>query len=217
MTNATILPRPAAPRATRLSRTAALARRAAPLLLAALAACGDGNGPTESSGASTIRFTYSGSGPEGSVQGTYEAKGDPGLATAPITQTFALGQRVASQNTFRVISNVAHPAQGTADFAGVVIPRLDVGTVDIDGVCPGELCPEVSLALEVETGGVFDQAKYSCYLYEGRIRLNAISDGRAKGTFSGTGRCLAQEGTEDLDDFTITGGTFDVKVIDVAS
>ncbi|HST63175.1 MAG TPA: hypothetical protein VLK84_30980 [Longimicrobium sp.] len=212
MTNATILPRSTAPRAARFARTAALS-----LLLAALAACGDNDGPTESAGASTIRFSYSGSGPEGSVQGTYEAQGDPSLAGAQITQTFAIGQRVASQTAFRVLSNVAHPAQQTADFADVTIPRLDVGSAEIDGVCPGELCPEVSLALEVQTTGVFDQAKYSCYLYEGRIRLNSISDNRAKGTFSGTGRCLGQEGTADLDQFIITGGTFDVKVIDVAS
>jgi hypothetical protein len=217
MTNATILPRPAAPRAARLSWTAALARSAAPLLLAALAACGDNDGPLGSSGASIIRFSYSGSGPEGSVQGTYEAKGDPDRSAAPITQTWALGQRVTSQGAFRVVSNVAQPAQQTANFADVTIPRLTVGSADIDGVCPGELCPEVSLALEVSTAGVFDQAKYSCYLYDGRIRLTSISDGRAKGTFAGTGRCLGQEGTADLDEFVITGGTFDVKVIDVPS
>lgn len=212
MTNATILPRSAAPRAVRLARTAAL-----PLLLAALAACGDSDGPTESSGPSIIRFSYTGSGPEGSVQGTYEAKGDPSLAGAQLTQTFALGQRVSSESTFRVLSNVAHPAQQTADFAGVVIPRLDAGSAAIDGICPGEVCPGVSLALEVSTAGVFDQAKYSCYLDSGSIRLTSISEGRAKGTFSGTGGCLGQEGTADLDQFVITGGTFDVKVINVPS
>lgn len=111
---------------------------------------------------------------------------------------------------------MAQPAQQTADFAGVVIPRVSAGSVEIDGMCPGELCPEVSLALEVRTDDVFDQARYSCSLEDGTIRIESISGGRAKGTFSGTGRCTGQPGTEDLDEFAITGGTFNVKVIDVA-
>lgn len=215
MTNTTLLARPAA-RAGRFARTAARLT-AAPLLLAALSACGDGNGPTQSAEPSSIRFIYSGSGPEGSVQGTYEAKGDPEQLVPQLTQTYVIGQRVAQQGVLRVRSNVAYPAQRTADLAGVVIPRLEVGAVEIDGVCPGEVCAEVSLGLEVETGGIFDQARYSCYLYDGRIRLDAVSDGRARGTFAGTGRCLGQEGTADLDEFIISGGTFDVNVIDVPS
>lgn len=215
MTYATILPRPAAPRAARFARTAALARTAAPLLLAALAACGGSDGPAES-GPSSIRLTYSASGPEGVVvQGTYEAQGDPRSPIAPITQTFALGRRSTGEGTLEVMSNVARSSENEADFASVTIPRLTVGSVAIEGICPGETCAAVSLALAVKTNLTFSQARYSCYLDSGTIRVTAISDDRAKGTFSGTGACLAAEGFEDLEQFTITGGTFDVKVRDL--
>jgi hypothetical protein len=208
MTNATILPRSTA---LRFARTAALS-----LLLAALAACGDDPaGPGD--GPSSIHFSFRGSGPERTVEGIYEVDGDPVLAGTQITQTFAIGQRVSGESTLRVLTNWFHPAQGTADFAWVTVPRLTVGTVAIDGVCPGETCAGVTLALEVQTGAVFDQAKYSCDLYDGTVRINSISSGRATGTFSGTGRCTGQPGTADLDEFRITGGTFDVNVIDVAS
>ncbi|HYW10596.1 MAG TPA: hypothetical protein VE871_01535 [Longimicrobium sp.] len=132
-------------------------------------------------------------------------------------QTFAIGQRVSRESTLRVMTNWFHDAQGTADFAGVTIPRLTEGAVAIDGICTGESCAGVTLALEVQTGGVFDQAKYSCHLYDGTVRINSISNGRATGTFSGTGRCTGQPGTANLDEFRITGGTFDVNVMDVAS
>ena len=216
MTHATVLSHPAAPRAARFARTAALARAAAPLLLAALAACG-GDGPTGSSGQSSVHLRYGGSGNQGTINGTYQAEGDPSLTLPPITQTYALGQRVTGQTTLRVVSNVARSTQQTADFSWVTIPRLTVGSVAINGTCPGEDCAAVSLALEVSTSVAVSQAKYSCALDNGTIRITEIGDGRAKGTFSGTGRCLGRPGTEDLDQFTITDGTFDVKVIDVQS
>jgi hypothetical protein len=194
-----------------------LARGAVPLLLAALAACGDGPTGSDETGPSSIRFTYSGSGPQGTVQGTYQAEGEPSFPVPPITQTYALGQRVSRESTLRVISNVAHAQQQTADFAWVTIPRLTVGSAPIEGTCPGETCASVTLALEVATNLSVDQAKYSCHLDSGTIRITSISDGRAKGTFSGSGSCLGEPGTEDLEGFSITGGTFDVKVIGVPS
>jgi hypothetical protein len=211
MTNSTILFRPAAPRAARL------ARMVAPLLLAALAACGDSDGPTESSEPSSTRFVYGGSSAQGTVGGTYQAEGNPSFAGSQITQTFALGQRVAGQTTLRVLSNVARNTQQQADFAIVTIPRLTVGRVDIVGTCPGETCAAVSLALEVSTSAAVSQARYSCALDAGTIRITSISGTRAQGTFEGTGRCIGRPGTADLDQFSITGGTFDVNVIEVPS
>lgn len=183
---------------------------AAPLLLAALAACGDG--PAGSDGRSSVRFSYTGSGPEATIQGTYQAEGDPNLLVPPLTQSYAMGRRDTSEGLLDVLSNVARNAENEADFSEVTIPRLTVGTVAIDGICPGETCAAVSLALVVSTNVAFSQARYSCALHTGSIRINDISDGRAKGTFSGTGSCLAGPGYEDLDEFSITGGTFDVKV-----
>jgi hypothetical protein len=217
MTHATVLPHPVAPHAARFARTAALARKAAPVLLAALAACGDSDGPTGSATPSSVHLRYGGSSNQGTVNGSYQAEGDPALAVPPITQTYALGQRVAGETTLRVVSNVARGAQQQADFSWVTIPRLTVGSVEITGTCPGEACAAVSLALEVSTSAAVSQARYSCALDSGTIRITEISGSRAKGTFSGTGSCLGGPGTEDLDQFTITDGTFDVKVIDVPS
>jgi hypothetical protein len=216
MTNTTLLSRPAA-HASRFARTAARLT-AAPLLLAALAACGeggdDGIGPGNT-GPSNVAFGYTGSGPQGSIQGTYQALGDPDRLVPQLTQTYALGQRVAGEGVLRVMSNVARPGQ-RADFSWVIIPRLTVGSVTIDGTCPGETCAAVSLAIDVSAVGV-SQARYSCALDSGTIRIFSISDGRAVGEFSGTGSCIGAPGTEDLDEFIISGGTFDVKVIDVPS
>lgn len=218
MTHETILPRLAAPRAAWFFR-AARARTAAPLLLAALAACGSDNpaGPDGADAPSSVSFVYGGSSNQGTVNGAYQAAGDPSLLTAPITQTWALGQRVSGETLLRVGSNVARGAQQQADFAWVTIPRLTVGTVPINGTCPGEDCAGVFLALAVSTDVAVSQARYSCALNEGTIRVASISGDRARGTFSGTGSCLAAPGYVDLDQFTITNGTFDVKLIDVPS
>lgn len=214
MTNTTILPRPTAPRVARFARTAALARAAAPLLLAALAACGDDNDPVGASAPNTVRFTYAASGPTEGVEGDYNAVGDPDRAVPPLTQTYALGRRDPGEGLLEVVSNVAYPQQ-EADFVTITIPRLTEGSVAIDGTCPGELCPGVSLGLELSTAVAVSQARYSCALETGTIRVASIRDNRMKGTFSGTGSCIGAPGYEDLDEFSITGGTFNVKVVDV--
>ena len=197
-------------------RSSALLRSAALLLMAALAACDNPAGSGEPA-TSSVSLVYGGSNSQGTINGRYEAEGEPAFPTAPITQTWALGQRVSGQTLLRVGSNVARTSENTADFAWVTIPRLTVGNVPILGTCPGEDCAGVSLALVVSTNVAVSQARYSCALDEGTIRVTSISDGRAKGTFSGTGSCLAAPGFQDLDQFTITDGTFDVKMIDVPS
>lgn len=93
---------------------------------------------------------------------------------------------------------------------------LTTGSVVIDGICPGEVCAAVSLALDVPLSGA-SQARYSCALDDGVITVLSLRDGRAVGEFSGTGSCLGAPGTDDLETFSITGGTFDVKVVDVPS
>ncbi|HEX6037920.1 MAG TPA: hypothetical protein VFZ20_07775 [Longimicrobium sp.] len=189
------------------------ARAAAPLLLAALAACaGDGTGPGEAKPGS-VAFAYSGSGPEGTIQGTYQVLRDPVGLVPRLTESYALGQRVESQGVLRVVANMAREGQ-RADFAQVTIPRLTVGSEAITGICPGESCAAVSLGIDLATGGV-SQAKYSCSLDQGIIRIFSIQNGRAEGEFSGTGSCVGAPGTADLEEFSITGGTFDVKVRDV--
>lgn len=192
------------------------ARLAAPLLLAALAACDDNPAGSGGTPVSNVHVVYGGSNNQGTtVDGTYEARGEARAGTAPILQTYALGQRFADDGHILVLSNVKHGGADVADFTWITIPRLTEGSVAIDGICPGENCAAVSLALEVGTVGV-SQAKYSCSLDAGTIRVRAVTETRVKGDFSGTGFCIGAPGTADLDQFSIAEGTFDVVLIDAA-
>ena len=189
------------------------ARLAAPLLLAALAAC-DNPAGGEGTPVSNVRVVYGGSNNQGTVSGRYEARGEARAGTAPILQTYALGQRYTDDGHILVLSNVKHSGEDVADFTWITIPRLTEGTVTIDGICPGENCASVSLALETGTVGV-SQAKYSCSLDAGTIRITSVTATRVKGDFSGTGFCVGAPGTADLDQFSIAEGTFDVVLIDI--
>lgn len=190
------------------------ARVAAPLLLAALVACdnpaGSGGGET----VSTVWMVYGGSSNQGTVNGTYEARGEARTGTPPLQQTYALGQRYVDDGYIQVMSNRTHEGDA-ADFTWITIPRLTEGSVTIDGTCPGETCAAVALALEVGATGV-SQARYSCSLDAGTIHITSVTETRVKGDFSGTGFCIGGPGTTDLDQFSIAEGTFDVKLIDVA-
>lgn len=196
-----------------LSDNARLARIAAPvLLLAALAACGGENptGAGEPQADSSIRFDFSGSGPDVVLQGTYEAQGAPRPGTDLIDQTYAMGHRYAGAGAIQVMSNRKRDG-GTADFAWVTLPRLSAGAVSVDRSCGTDTCPGVLLALEVGSAHG-SQARYSCSLEAGTLRITSISSSRAKGEFSGTGICVGAPGTDDLPDFRITNGQFDVKL-----
>lgn len=191
------------------------ARVAALPLLAALAAC-DNNPAGGGETVSNVHVVYGGSNHQGTtLNGRYEARGEARAGTAPIQQTYALGQRFTDDGHILVLSNVKHGGEDVADFTWITIPRLTEGSVTIDGICPGENCAAVSLALEVGTVGV-SQAKYSCSLDAGTIRVTAVTETRVKGDFSGTGFCIGAPGTADLDQFSIAEGTFDVVLIDVA-
>lgn len=187
------------------------ARIAAPALVAALAACDGGpTDPQPSAGASTVRFAYEGSGAEGVVSGAYEATGDPRAGQS--RQTFAIGQRYRGAGAIQVVSDLQRPGD-VSDFAWVVIPRLDAGTLAIDRACGTDYCPGVFFALEVKnTHG--SQARYSCTLESGTVRVTSISATRVAGEFSGTGACIGAPGTADLEQVSVAGGRFDVKLID---
>lgn len=195
-----------------MTKTKISARMAAPLLLAALAACDNPAGGGET--VSNVQIVYGGSSNQGTVNGRYEARGEARTGTPPLQQTYALGQRYTDDAHIQVVSNRKHDGD-VVDFAWITIPRLTAGAVTIDGICPGETCAAVSLALEVGTTGV-SQAKYSCSLDSGTIRITSVTETRVKGDFSGTGFCIGAPGTPDLDQFSVAEGTFDVRLIDIA-
>lgn len=183
-------------------------RLAAAALLVTLAACeGDPNGPGDTE--STVRITYTGTG----LSGRYEAAGEPSAAVPPLRQDYAQGRRYASMGGIEVHSNATRSATMT-DFSIIDIPRLTAGTSVIDPDCDDDWCASVSLALEVGTTGVA-QARQSCFLRQGSVTVTAVDDARVRGTFSGTGHCLSASGTDDIEDFVITSGSFDVALRDL--
>lgn len=183
-------------------------RLAAAALLLTLAACdGDPSGPGDSQ--STVSITYAGTG----ISGRYAATGEPSAALPPLRQDYAQGRRYASKGGIEVHSNATRSATMT-DFSTIDIPRLTVGTSTIDPNCDDDWCASVSLAVEVGTTGV-SQARQSCFLRQGSVTVTAVSDTRVRGTFSGTGHCLSASGTDDIEDFTITSGSFDVALVDL--
>jgi hypothetical protein len=187
-------------------------RIAAALLLAALAACSDSTGPGGQADASRIDITYSGSGPDGVLQGTYAAQGDPRLGSDPIGQTYAVGQRAVELGVIEVVSGRRHGNE--VDVAFVTIPLLQVGTVQIDRDCDADACAAVLLALDMGLAQG-SQARYSCVLHTGTVRITALTDERVRGDFTGTGACFGREEGEQIEDFSISAGTFDVKLMDV--
>ena len=57
-----------------------------------------------------------------------------------------------------------------------------------------------------------DETSRVCNLTSGEVDLTSISSDEAKGTFSGTGVCLANGVLVDQE-FKVTGGTFTVKLV----
>jgi hypothetical protein len=175
--------------------------------------------PTESkygpvnAGPSTVSFTYHGVGPGGSVGGLFHVTADPDLNRPAGDQAFALGQRIARAGAFRALSNQRRTSE-LSDWIVVSAPRLSTGSLTLAPPCRAEYCPEVFVALEMKNSQGA-QARYSCTLDSGTIRITAISEQRAQGEFSGSGVCLGAPDTEDLEQFSVSNGRFDVKLRDV--
>lgn len=171
------------------------------------AACSDGPAAPGSSEPSAS-FTY-----QGPLAGTFLAVGKPRLDRTPLSQTYAHGLRYPDPASIEVSSILQRP-DNLADALWVNFPRQSAGSVAIDtNTCPAwdDACPSVSVALGLPTGGI-GQAKYSCRLETGSIRVASITEDRVTGEFSGRGTCTSDSG-QDIDGFTVTDGRFDVILL----
>ena len=155
----------------------------------------------------SVSFTYTaGGGGSFNVAGNAPALG----GTAPTAVSWALGY---TENGEAFIA-ASKPRSGTnVDMAILRIQRTSVGTETIDPVCDEDgtvACSTLVLFLNFNGNG--DTGDFFCGLTSGSIVVTEISSTRAKGTFSGSGNCVAGTGGSSSA-FAVTGGTFDVAMV----
>lgn len=159
-------------------------------------------------GTPIVSFSYG-----GPISGAFEAGGYPSFDVSPLGQTFAQGRRYRSPDGFDVLSTRFRGS--SADFVTIEIPRIEAGTFTIGGSCDLESldCPAVGIALQIPTTTTVGQARYSCELSSGTIRLATVTTETIAGTFSGRGSCITDTGDE-LENFVVSDGRFEVGVVE---
>ncbi len=169
--------------------------------LVGLVGCSDSS--TGSSGLSgTLSFSYS-----GDLSGSFSATGSLPLS-GQNTVAWAVGGRDAAEEW--VAAQASQPQSGgTYNYVIVIIPRITVGTSNIDANCSAATCAAVLFELGVNDGAGTSQQ--TCFLDAGTVAITSISGRRAQGTFSGTGTCISSVNANS--NVNITGGTFDVALL----
>ena len=102
---------------------------------------------------------------------------------------------------------------GLVDLTILRLERTTPGSVSIDAACDidgSASCTGMALSLNFNGNG--DTGDFFCGLTSGTIVLTEIGSSRAKGTFSGTGSCVAGTGGSSSA-FSISNGTFDVALV----
>lgn len=165
--------------------------------------CSDSSGP-DIRGAMT--FTYTGAG-----GGSFSASGDaPSFALPSTTSSWAVGY-VDAGETHVAASNPR--GGGRQDLAVLRIARTTPGSGNIDPACNidgGASCTGMEFLLNFNGNG--DTADFYCGLTSGTIVLTETSGSRAKGTFSGSGTCIAGSGGA-ASAFAVSNGTFSVALV----
>lgn len=168
----------------------------------ALAACEAGDTNLPATDVDVLAFSYG-----GPMTGSWRAEGRLDVPRANET-TWAAGVREGGRLEIQAI---LQRADGLHDWVSITLPRTTPGSVEVDPTCAGEdSCPRAFIAFGMRNvDGT--QAEVSCPLQSGTLRLTEIGGGRAKGTFSGAGDCITNEG-DFMESFTVTGGSFDVPL-----
>jgi hypothetical protein len=165
--------------------------------------CSESSGPNI---LGSMTFTYTGGG-----GGTFSASGDAPSLTAPPTATSWAVGFVGEGGT--EVGASKPRSGGLVDLAVLRFQRQTVGSVNIDANCDidGDVnCNGMILFLNFNGNG--DTGDFFCGLTTGTIALIEAPMGRFKGTFSGTGNCVAGTGGA-VTAFTVTNGTFDVALV----
>jgi hypothetical protein len=179
------------------------------LLLVAAVLCGtlscsDVSGP-ELGG--SLAFTYTGAG-----GGSFSAAGDaPSLAADPPTgRSWAVGY-VQASDTY--IAGSSPRSGGRVDLAILRLNRTNPGSSTIDAACNidgSTSCTGLELFLNFNPDG--DAGDFFCHLSSGTIVISEMSSGRAKGTSSGSGVCIAGTGGASSA-FSVSNAAFDVAMV----
>jgi hypothetical protein len=158
---------------------------------------------TEPNVSGSVSFTYTGAG-----GGTFSAAGDVPSFNAPSTSSsWAVGYTDAGE-TYVVASRPR--TGGLTDLAVLRIQRTTTGSEPIDPACDVDgsaACSGLMFSLNFNGNG--DTGDFFCFLSSGTVVVTEISEGRIKGTFSGSGSCTAGAGGTPAA-FAVTGGSFDV-------
>jgi hypothetical protein len=165
--------------------------------------CSDSSGPNVSG---SVSFSFTGGG-----GGTFTASGNAPSFTAPPTATsWAVGYVDAGETHVAA----SRPRSGAlVDLAILRFEGTATGSQTIDVSCNidgSTACTGMELLLNFNGNG--DTGDFFCALTSGSIVITEISATRARGTFSGTGTCLAGTGGGSSA-FAVSNGTFDVAVV----
>ena len=97
------------------------------------------------------------------------------------------------------------------------MPRQAKGDYSIDEQgCPRfnyDRCSGVFVALDIRNDVNASQARFSCTLQSGSIRISSVSSAHVVGEFAGVGSCITYQG-EVVDGFQLVNGQFDVALRD---
>lgn len=188
-----------------------------PLLIVAatLSACKDSTGPTPDTGPRSGTATFSFNGDVG--PGTFSASGAPKLSSqGQISQwgTFAIGARTTSPASL-MVAGFRQISGSRGDFVFLYLPNVTGPTQNIQ-FCEEASCAFAMVFFNSDMADEEDVGDRMCFITEGSANLNTLNSGEAKGSFAGNGFCIPAdlEHEEDLEEFAITNGSFDVAVRD---
>src|SRR5687768_12808585 len=179
------------------------------VLLAALAACGGGDGPTEPvATTNSMSFAYS-----GAVSGSFDVSGEGGPGDEG-----ASGFKFAGPRTMLTIGGVKKLSATRATLMQLILPDVTAPrTFNLsDDVCLdfNTTCPLAAFAPDIEPGPPSlspDADLDEFYLFtSGTVVVTSVSATRITGTFAGTAETLSLEGPPKT--VTISNGKFDVAV-----
>lgn len=183
-----------------------------PALLAiaalALSACAESPAGSGDPSAGEVRFTYTSA--NSSLSGTFHAEGAPPPAGG-VGQEWAAGTTL--EDVDQLVAFGIVPLGGEKyDQVAVRFPDAGVGSYSASASCEGEQCAGVLFSMGNSTGAI---PSWVCTSVTGKVDVASVAGGRVRGTFSGSVRCYspAVPGQEPV--LEITGGAFDVAVVEL--
>ena len=179
-------------------------------LLAALAACGGGDGPTEPVASdNSISFSYS-----GAASGSFAVSGVPGPG-ADGASAFSFD----GEPPMLVVGGVKMHSASRAAFMNLILPAVtaprsfslsDDACLDFNAVCPLALfAPDMAAG---PPSLIPDADLEEVYLFTGgTVVVTFVSAARVAGTFSGTAQNTPLNNTP-AKTITVSNGKFDVTI-----